>query len=94
MEVATQKISSLDQLLEDFNIDVSSEDKWGQVNARISLDWLMTDAGLSKALRDAIELKAKGYRDTKIGEILGVQRSTITMRKLRAIKMMREILKK
>ena len=93
MEVATQKISSLDELRE-VGVEFSAKDMWGKTNARISLKWLMKDAGLSKKLRDVMELRAKGYKDAKIAEMLGVKRSAITIRKLRAIKMMREILKK
>ena len=84
---------SLEELREK-DFDFPSPDIWPKINAKITLEWLMRDAGLSKKLRDVMQLKVKGYKDTKIAEILGVNRSIITTRKLRAIKMMKLVIRK
>ena len=52
---------SLEELRER-GVDFPAKDKWVQTNAKISLEWLMRDAGLSEKQRNAIESHLRGEK--------------------------------
>ena len=53
---------SLDRLREEFGIEFPSGGHFKQVNAGISLNWLVKDAGLSEKERNAIEGHLRGEK--------------------------------
>jgi len=84
---------SLEELRE-IGISFPAKDKWKQIKAGITLEWLMRDAKLSHKLISVMELVAQGFRDMDIMEKLGLSPQATNNRKRRAIRKIQKILEK
>ena len=56
---------SLEELQEELGIEFSGQDRWSEIKAGISLDWLMRDAGLSERQKIAVEKYLGGEKYNK-----------------------------
>lgn len=51
--------------LREIGIEFPAKDRWKQTRVKISIDWLMRDAGLSEREKNAVREKIKGDQPDK-----------------------------
>ena len=65
---------SLEKLREELGVEFPSKNRWKQVKASITLDWLMRDAGLSERQKKAVERYLQGEKSNRSNLYWGMRK--------------------
>lgn len=78
-------IISLEELKEELGIEASGKDRWKKVRAKISVDWLMKDAGLSVRQKKSVERYLSGKKSNRSNLYWGMRKMKNLVKSIRVM---------